>query len=509
MGIIVRQSVKGTVVTYLGAALGFFTTFFVLTKYLTAEEVGLTKVMMDAAVLLAGLGQLGTNTSIMRFFPHFNDEKNGDHGFFFWTIVVPLIGISIYSIIYLLLKVPICNFFAQNSQLFVDYFYFVIPLAFFMLYTTVFETNSNVLQRIAVPKLIREVGIRLMLLVTYLLYGFKIISLDGMMISFCAIYAIATLLNIIYLLSLRKISFKPDFKFITKEIRREYLMYTLFLILAALGGLITPIINSFFVSAKMGLESTGIFTIATYVTSVIGMAYVSLYNISQPLISHAIRHDEMKEAEKLSKKVSYHQLIISTLVFLLIWININLFFDILPNGDLYRKGKYVIFILGISKVTYSTLSISGSVLSYSNHYYYSLWLSFLLMGIAIILNLILIPLYGLEGASLATLASYLLFFTLQLALIKWKISVNVLTWNHLIIVGGTIVLFFANYCWNRYLTPIIQSSFDNTLLATMIDCIIRTVLFGIISLVALYFSGISEEINGIIRKILKPIWKTH
>jgi len=99
MGIIVRQSVKGTVVTYLGAALGFFTTFFVLTKYLTAEEVGLTKVMMDAAVLLAGLGQLGTNTSIMRFFPHFNDEKNGDHGFFFWTIVVPLIGISIYSIL--------------------------------------------------------------------------------------------------------------------------------------------------------------------------------------------------------------------------------------------------------------------------------------------------------------------------------------------------------------------------------------------------------------------------
>ena len=174
---------------------------------------------MDAAVLLAGLGQLGTNTSIMRFFPHFNDEKNGDHGFFFWTIVVPLIGISIYSIIYLLLKVPICNFFAQNSQLFVDYFYFVIPLAFFMLYTTVFETNSNVLQRIAVPKLIREVGIRLMLLVTYLLYGFKIISLDGMMISFCAIYAITPCsTSFIYLVE--KISFKPDFKFITRNQKR-------------------------------------------------------------------------------------------------------------------------------------------------------------------------------------------------------------------------------------------------------------------------------------------------
>ena len=508
MGVIVRQSIKGTVVTYLGAALGFCTTFFVLTRYLTAEEVGLTKVMMDAAVLLAGLGQLGTNTSIMRFFPHFNDEKNGDHGFFFWTILVPFIGILIYSILFVLLKVPICNFFAENSQLFVDYFYFVIPLAFFMLYTTVFETNSNVLQRIAVPKLIREVGIRIMLLATYLLYGFKIISLDGMMVSFCVIYAIATLLNIIYLLTLRKISFKPDFKFITKEIRREYLMYTLFLILAALGGLITPSINSFFVTAKMGLESTGIFTIATYVTSVIGMAYISLNNISQPLLSQAIRNKEMEEADKLSKKVSCHQLIISTLVFLLIWINIDLFFDILPNGDLYRKGKYVILILGISKVIFTTLNISGSVLSYSNYYYYSLLLSFLLTGIAIILNLFLIPLYGMEGASFATLISYALIFILQLALVKWKVGVNVLTWNHLIIVVGMIMLFVANFFWNRYLTPVIQISFDNSLLATIIDCIIRTALFGSISLVALYFSRISEEINGIIRKILKPLWKT-
>lgn len=509
MGIIVRQSIKGTVVTYLGAALGFFTTFFVLTKYLTAEEIGLTKVMMDAAILLAGLGQLGTNASIMRFFPHFNDEEHGDHGFFFWTVIIPFFGILIYSIIFLLFKVPISNFFAQNSQLFVDYFYFVIPLAFFMLYTTVFETNSNVLQRIAVPKLIREVGIRIMLLATYLLYGFKIISLDGMMISFCIIYAIATLLNIIYLLTLRKISFKPDLKFITKEIRREYLKYTSFLILAALGGLITPSINSFFVTAKMGLKSTGVFTIATYVTSVIGMAYVSLYNISQPLISHAIRNKNIEEAEQLSKKVSYHQLIVATLVFLLIWINIDLFFDILPNGNLYRKGKYVILILGISKVIFSTLNISSSVLSYSNYFYYSLLFSFLLTGIAIILNLILIPQYGMEGASFATLASYVLVFTLQLALVKRKVGVNILTRHHLTLVAGALILFVANYFWNRYLTPLLQNSFDNALMVSITDCIIRTVLFGSISLMALYFSGISEEINGIIRKILKPIWKTH
>ena len=49
MGIIARQSIKGTIATYFGVAIGFVTTFFILTKYLTPEEVGLTRVLVDAA----------------------------------------------------------------------------------------------------------------------------------------------------------------------------------------------------------------------------------------------------------------------------------------------------------------------------------------------------------------------------------------------------------------------------------------------------------------------------
>ena len=40
MGVIIRQSIKGTIVNYIGIAIGLFTTFFVMTKYLTTEEVG-------------------------------------------------------------------------------------------------------------------------------------------------------------------------------------------------------------------------------------------------------------------------------------------------------------------------------------------------------------------------------------------------------------------------------------------------------------------------------------
>ena len=71
MGIIAKQSIQGTIVTYLGVAVGFVTTFFVLTRFLTAEEIGLARVLVDAATLFIGLAQLGTSSSIIRFYPHF------------------------------------------------------------------------------------------------------------------------------------------------------------------------------------------------------------------------------------------------------------------------------------------------------------------------------------------------------------------------------------------------------------------------------------------------------
>ncbi len=253
MGIIIRQSIKGTLVNYLGVIIGFVTTFFVITSYLNTEEVGLTRVLVDAAILFSSFAQLGTGSSIIRFFPYFKDEEGKNHGFFFWTLVVPVVGFLFFMLVFLLFKKPIVDIFSEKSPLFVNYFRFVFPMGLFMLYQSVFEANSNVLMRIVVPKLVREVGVRVGLLVTYLLFGYHYIDLDGLVMGFCITYLLAALVDFIYLLSLGRISLKPDFKFITKPLARDFLFYTLFLLLAAIAGNITPLLSSFFVSAKMGL----------------------------------------------------------------------------------------------------------------------------------------------------------------------------------------------------------------------------------------------------------------
>ena len=204
MGVIAKQSIRGTIVTYLGIAVGIVTTFFVLTRFLTTEEIGLARVLIDAATLFIGLAQLGTNASIIRFYPYFKEnESDEDHGFFFWALVVPFIGFVFFAALYWACRVPIETWFGDKSPMFVDYYYFVLPLAFFMLYQTICESTCNVLMHIVVPRAVRELVVRVGMLVVYLLYAFRVVSMDGLVIGICLNYAIAAMINLCYFISLQ------------------------------------------------------------------------------------------------------------------------------------------------------------------------------------------------------------------------------------------------------------------------------------------------------------------
>jgi hypothetical protein len=115
---------------------------------------------------------------------------------------------------------------------------------------SVSEANANVLMRIVVPKFVREVGVRVLTLVVYFLYAFSVLDLDGFVYAFCGVYAVALVLDLCYLFSLKHISLKPDFSFITPRLRRDYLLYTLFLVTSVVSSVLAPFANSFFISAR-------------------------------------------------------------------------------------------------------------------------------------------------------------------------------------------------------------------------------------------------------------------
>ena len=323
MGIIAKQSIQGTIVTYLGVAVGFVTTFFVLTRFLSAEEIGLARVLVDAATLFIGLAQLGTSSSIIRFYPHFKAKgeehpktprsfsgtplgleakgEGTDHGFFFWTLIVPLVGFALFTAIYCACHEPLSRWFGEKSPLFVEYYYMVLPMAFFMLYQTIFETNANVRMHIVVPRAVRELITRIGLLVVYLLYAFECLNINGFVIALCAVYAVAMLCNMSYLFSLGEVSLRPDMQFLreNRSLVRQYILYTGFLLVSAVASVLAPTLSSFFITAEMGLNYTGIFAIATYIAVMVSIPYRSVVAIASPQLATAIKENNQRETAHL------------------------------------------------------------------------------------------------------------------------------------------------------------------------------------------------------------------
>lgn len=509
MGVVIKQSIKGTVVNYLGIAIGFVTTFFVITAYLSQEEVGLTRMLVDAAILFSSFAQLGTSSSIIRFFPFFKDNEKKHHGFFFWTVAVPLVGFIVFCGVEKLLHGTIINTFSKKSELFVQYYRYVFPLSLFMLYQTVFEANANVLMRIVVPKFVREVGVRLGLLTGYLLYGyFHIISLDGLVIIFCITYFLAALVDFIYLLTLGKISFKPDFSVFTKPLLKDILFYTIFLLLNAITVNVMPLLNTFFVSASMGLSFTGIYAIANYVATVVGIPNRSLNAIVQPGISEAIKNNDMSRAEMLGKSVSLHLMLSSALIFFFIWINIDVLFEILPNGDNYAPGKTVTVILGVSNIIISTLFVGSSILNYSKHYYWSLLFTVLLTSSAILLNVLLIPRFGMPGAAISNLVSYAFFYTSMLAVVWVKLKIHIFSKAQLKVLATVAALFALNYLWNSVVSKNIAAISSGSLVPIVADAVAKTLFLGAVATMVIYKWNISPDVSRLIEKVLRIKKKT-
>ena len=498
MGVIAKQSIRGTIVTYLGIAVGIFTTFVVLTRFLTQEEIGLARVLVDAATLFIGLAQLGTNASIIRFYPYFHEkETDKDHGFFFWALVVPFFGFLLFAIIYWACQAPLASWFGDKSPLFVEYYYFVLPLAFFMLYQTIFETTCNVLMRIVVPRGVRELGVRLGLLALYLLYAKNVLSLDGFVIGLCLNYAIAALINICYFFSLKRINLRPDWSFLRTNpaLVKRYLTYTGFLIVSALTTVLAPIISSLFITAEMGLDSTGIFAIATYIAVMVSIPNRSVAAIASPQLARAIKEQNREECSALIRQVTRNMLLIGGFILLTIWINIDLIFHILPNGADYISAKNVVLILGVSQLILGTFSVCLNTLNYSRYYAFSLLFSIILTTGSIVLNYHLVPRYGMIGAAASNLLSYGFYYLLIVLTIAPLCRLKVIDRKWWLIAILLVAIFGLNYAWQQYLPT----------LHIWLDSIVRSaVLLGLGLLIA-YKANLSPEINNQIKNLKSKI----
>ena len=494
MGVIQKQSITGTIYSYVGVLLGFITTGLLLPRLLTTDEVGLLRILVSYSTLLAQFATLGFNFVTIKFFPYFRDKEKNYHGFLGLALIVGLLGFLLTASVYMGFHNPVVEHARQKSALFIPYYYYVVPLIFFTLLFGIFDTYYRVLYNAVKGIVYKEIVQRSLILISILLYYFKVVDFHVMVI----IYTLAIISPAIFLLFAlikdKLLFIKPDFGFIDKKMIKQMLSVAFFGIIASYSGVLVMNIDVIMVDHYLGLGQAGIYTIAFFFGTLILVPMRTMGKIGSVVIADAWKKNDKSIIFDIYQKSTLSLGVIGLLLFIGVIGNLNNVFSII--GKDYEAGKYVILFIGLANVSDIFMGISPQIIANSKYYR---WLSYLMLVFAVLVigtNLIFIPMYGITGAALASFISKFIYNTLKYIFLYKKFHFQPFNYKHLLILllaGLSLGLSTLIPAFNSFI----------------IDIIVRSMVIGLLFLLPVYFFKVSNEINSKVDQILRRLFSVN
>jgi len=408
MGVIKRQSFKFSIISFIGVAVGVYSTLFIYPH--ATKMVGLYRALYDASVLASILVLLGSPTAAVRFFPKYRDDSSGHKGFLTWLLIVAGSGFLVFLLLFPWINQQLVkSVFKGENSMYDDFVIYIIPLTFCLALSNLLARYISNFQRIVIPSIFETLSIKIGLPVIMLMYLQGWLNAEGIVIGIIISFALGTMGMFIYLISLGQLKLtRPE---ILKDPAgfKEYSNFSWYSIMSILGSQIAFRIDGLMVAGMVNFTTGGVYTIAWAISDVIGKPMRALSAISGPMIARYIEKEDLTELNSLYRKSSLNMTIIGIGIFLLIWTILPYIFDIMPNSEDMREGTYVVFFLGLSQVWDMMTGVNNEIIYYSKYYRFNLFLTLFLAATNTVANLILIPQYGMIGAAIATCLSFFLY----------------------------------------------------------------------------------------------------
>jgi O-antigen/teichoic acid export membrane protein len=201
-----------------------------------------------------------------------------------------------------------------------------------------------------------------------------------------------------------------------------------------------------------------------------------------------LNRNDTVSLKKLYQKSSLTLFIIAGLLFLLIILNLEDLYQLLPEE--YTGGFMIVFWIGLAKVYDSLLGNNNSILYNSDYYRSILFLGVLLAALAIGFNLWLIPAYGIKGAAIASFFAFFIYNSLKLYYVKSKFYISPFTSETLKILALLLILGVLFYSFQFEFHPIV-------------NILLKSFLITLMYVGILYRFKISEDVYGVLSKFLK------
>ncbi|MBX2958436.1 MAG: oligosaccharide flippase family protein [Flavobacteriales bacterium] len=497
MGIVIKKTIKTTIVTYIGVLLGLISVLWLQTAIISELQIGILNYIVDTTILILPFILFGISGIPARFMHHFKDinEKNS---FISWILLIPLITLSISTILLLLFKNQLINLLGQDVINYKNYLVFILPLVFCFTYQYLLEAILVTNSHIVFPSILKNIFRRLILILLLILYYYKNIDFFQLVSYYVLAHLIEIIGLFIYLRFSLKFNFSNPLKIFSHPKKNEIYSFALYLVVGVTGVVMVGKLDTIMISSITNdLKLLGIYAIAFFIGSVIEIPKRIVHQLVLPIMSRLVSEENNLELSKLYKQTGINMAIIGVLLFLLIWFNIDELFLIIPNGEKYAAGKWVVFFIGLSKVLDIVFGTTDLIINASRHYKLNGILAPILIISTVITNYFFITIYGITGAAIATSLTIFIYSIIKYYMVLRLIKLNLITTSYLsILLHSLLVILFFEFS---------NITFSNNYLAI----IFNTIMICVIFIGGNYITKTSIEMNSFMSNLTrKLLYKT-
>ena len=482
MGIVLNQSLKNTIITYVGFAIGGINTIYFYPFFLGATYYALANYILSSANVIMPIFAIGMQNTLVKFYSQYNTNEERSR-FLSFTVLFPLVIIIPMYFIGFYYFDEIIYFLSKKNSIVKNYIWLIPFIGLCMAYFEIFYAWLRVHMHSVFGNFIKEVGLRLFSSILIIGVYYKIITVEGFVYATALVYFLALLVTMFYAFKIQK----PVFQFTIPDNVKDVLVYTFYIILSGSVANLLLDGDKMILNQYMNIENIAYYSVATYIALVISVPSRAMHQIVYPITAKLMHEDKHDEMNILYKKTSINLQIVGGFVMLGIFVNINQLYELVPVE--YKGGIPVVFMIGLSKYFDLILGNNNAIIFNTKYYRAVLFLGVLLVVLTIALNMVFIPIYGIIGSAFATLLSITLYSLAKLLFVVKRLDLYPFTKQTLYSLLLTTFLFLLFYFWSFPFYPIVS-------------IVLKSILITIAYVYLNYRFKISPEINQVIDTVL-------
>ncbi|GGF13889.1 lipopolysaccharide biosynthesis protein [Hymenobacter cavernae] len=486
MGIVRRQGLRNTIISYIGLGLGFVNTTLVLPNFLEPQQLGLTATLSTIAMVYAQIAALGFASVGIRFFPYFRNREVGHHGFLPLLIGVPLLGFAVVTVLYFVGEPLMLHWYADDAALLQPYYAWGAVLALFMLLYSLQDAYLKALYHTAFSSFIQDVVQRLLIVAGALLYAHGTLTFSGYVLWFVGVNGTISLLLTGYLTYIKELHVRPTRAAFRIRPLRELLSVGGFTLLGSLSGSIIMYIDTLMVGAQVNLAAAGIYGVAANISTALAIPARSLNKIAFPLLADYWKQQDMPRMADFYRRTTLLNTVIGCYLALGIGLNIDFIYSLMKSR--YAEGIFVVLLLLGSRLFDSITGVNGLIVVTSPRYRYDLIFNVSLSILTVALNWFLIPKLGISGAAVAAVIAQVSINVARTWFVWYSYRLQPFTWRIPLVLGIAAAAALA-----AWLVPMVHS----LLITMLIRSAVLTAVYGAV----LLLTRAVPEVNTIVQNL--------